>query len=100
LTGPLPARHSHPPTSKYNYVDVEWLRGEIISLLRPQWPDGLAGIEISRAIEVHPWSVTPRLREMWRDNLLAILPKQKRKNSAGNMRKMLIWTVKRWPWED
>jgi hypothetical protein len=75
-------------------IDVTRLRGMIIQVLRGVGLRGLTGIEIARATDIHPWSITPRLRPMVRDGLVETYGKRPCVNSEGNMREMLVWRLK------
>src|SRR5262245_58909006 len=88
------ARHSDPQTSHdaADNIDVTRLRGMVISVLKGR-PHGLAAIEIARALGIHPWSITPRMKPMEEDNLVIRLTKRSVLNSEGNMRMMTIWAL-------
>lgn len=88
------ARSSDPATSHDAAVDIDVtrLRSLIIGVLRSR-PQGLAAIEIARELDIHPWSITPRMKPMEEDNMVIRLPKRPVLNSEGNLRNMIIWAL-------
>ena len=73
-------------------MNVSKLQEAVLRVLRSR-NDPMAAIEIARAMDIHPWSVTPRMKPLERLGLVVRVGTGPRLNSENNMRNMQLWQV-------
>lgn len=89
------SRDTDPSTSHEAAAKVRptRLEAEVLGVLRESgaW---LSVIQIGEEMDLHPWSVSPRLRPLFRKGLVDVR-KEPRVNSEGNTANMQVWRAVR-----
>jgi len=87
-------RRSDPSTSHQagERVKRSRLEDQTYQMLWQFWPRFITSLELSKAMGIHPWSITPRLAPLLRKGYVECTEIDGI-NSEGKMRKMLGWRV-------
>lgn len=89
------ARNSDPQTSHDAVPTTERiseLERKVVDLLRRALPRGLTSLECCDLLHIHPWSISPRFRELQRRGLI-IESGLKRNPKTG--KNMIVWRAVR-----
>jgi Mn-dependent DtxR family transcriptional regulator len=90
------ARGSDPETS---HLAAERMRetkleSEVHIVLLSHRGRYMTSMDVATEMRIHPWSISPRFRPLWRKGYLKDPIKIPGLNSAGKIRLLQAWTVK------